>query len=238
MASPERRDARDARARRPLGHRLRPRARAGLDPAQGDGLRPDRRHALRPRVSAFIKSLRGSDPDAAVYWLARMLESGEDPRFIARRLVIFASEDVGNADPQALLVANAAWDAVERVGLPECQLNLSQAVCYLATAPKSNACDGGDRDGGEGREGGPHAAGAEAPARLALPGGEAVRPRRRLPVRPRLRRRLGGSGVRARRTRSTTTRPTAARRGEDTGSGSTELRKRRKGERPASAGRW
>ncbi len=91
-------------------------------------------------ASAFIKSLRGSDPQAGVYWLARMLESGEDPRFVARRLVIFASEDVGNADPQALLVANAAWDAVERVGLPECQLNLSQAVCYLATAPKSNAC--------------------------------------------------------------------------------------------------
>lgn len=91
-------------------------------------------------ASAFIKSLRGSDPDAAIYWLARMLESGEDPRFVARRLVIFASEDVGNADPQGILVANAAWDAVERVGLPECQLNLSQAVCYLATAPKSNAC--------------------------------------------------------------------------------------------------
>jgi putative ATPase len=91
-------------------------------------------------ASAFIKSMRGSDPDAAVYWLARMLESGEDPRFIARRLVIFASEDVGNADPLALLVANGAWDAVEKVGLPECQLNLSQAVCYLATAPKSNAC--------------------------------------------------------------------------------------------------
>jgi len=90
-------------------------------------------------ASAFIKSLRGSDPQAGVYWLARMLESGEDPRFVARRLVIFASEDVGNADPQALLVANAAWDAVERVGLPECNLNLSQAVCYLATAPKSNA---------------------------------------------------------------------------------------------------
>jgi len=90
-------------------------------------------------ASAFIKSLRGSDPQAAIYWLATMLESGEDPRFVARRLVIFASEDVGNADPQALLVANAAWDAVERVGLPECQLNLSQAVTYLATAPKSNA---------------------------------------------------------------------------------------------------
>jgi putative ATPase len=91
-------------------------------------------------ASAFIKSLRGSDPDAAIYWLARMLESGEDPRFVARRLVIFAAEDVGNADPQGVLVANAAWDAVERVGLPECRLNLAHAVCYLATAPKSNAC--------------------------------------------------------------------------------------------------
>jgi putative ATPase len=90
-------------------------------------------------ASAFIKSMRGSDPDAAVYWLARMLEGGEDPRFIARRLVILASEDVGNADPQALLVATAAWQAVEMVGLPECQLNLSQATIYLATAPKSNA---------------------------------------------------------------------------------------------------
>ncbi len=91
-------------------------------------------------ASAFIKSMRGSDPDAAIYWLARMLESGEDPRFIARRIVICASEDVGNADPQALLVATAAWHAVEFVGLPECQLALSQAVIYIATAPKSNAC--------------------------------------------------------------------------------------------------
>lgn len=90
-------------------------------------------------ASAFIKSMRGSDPDAAIYWLARMLEAGEDPRFIARRIVICASEDVGNADPQALVVAIAAWQAVEFVGLPECQLNLAQAVAYLATAPKSNA---------------------------------------------------------------------------------------------------
>jgi putative ATPase len=90
-------------------------------------------------ASAFIKGMRGSDPDAALYWLARMLEAGEDPRFMARRIVIFASEDVGNADPQALLVATAAAQAVEFVGLPECQLNLAQAVTYLATAPKSNA---------------------------------------------------------------------------------------------------
>src|SRR5438105_4700671 len=88
-------------------------------------------------ASAFIKSMRGSDPDAAIYWLARMLESGEDPRFIARRIVICASEDVGNADPQALVVAAAAVQAVEFVGLPECQLNLAQAVTYIATAPKS-----------------------------------------------------------------------------------------------------
>jgi putative ATPase len=90
-------------------------------------------------ISAFIKSMRGSDPDAALYWLARMLEAGEDPRFIARRMVIFASEDVGLADPQSLLVAAAAAQAVEFVGLPEAQLNLAQGVVHLATAPKSNA---------------------------------------------------------------------------------------------------
>jgi putative ATPase len=89
-------------------------------------------------ISAFIKSIRGSDPDAGLYWLARMLEAGEDARFIARRLVILASEDVGMADPTALLVAVAAAGAVEHVGLPEAQLNLAQAVVHLATAPKSN----------------------------------------------------------------------------------------------------
>ncbi|MCW2643533.1 MAG: recombination factor protein RarA, partial [Dactylosporangium sp.] len=90
-------------------------------------------------VSAFIKSMRGSDVDAALHWLARMLVAGEDPRFIARRMVIFASEDVGMADPMALVVANAAAHAVEYVGMPEVQLNLAQAVVHLATAPKSNA---------------------------------------------------------------------------------------------------
>ena len=89
-------------------------------------------------ISAFIKSMRGSDPDAAVYWLARMLEAGEDARFIARRMAIFASEDVGMADPQALVVAVAASQALDFVGLPEAQLNLAQAAVYLATAPKSN----------------------------------------------------------------------------------------------------
>ncbi|HEU4463155.1 MAG TPA: replication-associated recombination protein A [Solirubrobacterales bacterium] len=90
-------------------------------------------------VSAWIKATRGSDVDASLYYLAVMLEGGEDPRFIARRMVIFASEDVGNADPQALLVADAAARAVDRVGLPECALNLAQAAVYLALAPKSNA---------------------------------------------------------------------------------------------------
>ena len=90
-------------------------------------------------ISAFIKSLRGSDPDAALYWLARMIEAGEDPRFIARRMVILASEDIGNADPNALVVATAASQAVEYVGMPEAQLNLAQAATYLAKAPKSNA---------------------------------------------------------------------------------------------------
>ena len=90
-------------------------------------------------ISAFIKSMRGSDPDAAVYWMARMLDAGEDPRFIARRMVIFASEDVGNADPTALQVAVAAHHALEFVGLPEAKLNLAQSAIYLALAPKSNA---------------------------------------------------------------------------------------------------
>ena len=90
-------------------------------------------------ISAFIKSMRGSDPDAAVYWLARMIEGGEDPKFIARRILIFASEDVGNADPQALLVAHAAFKAAESIGWPECRINLSQAAVYMALAPKSNA---------------------------------------------------------------------------------------------------
>ena len=89
-------------------------------------------------ISAFIKSIRGSDADAGLYWLARMLEAGEDARFIARRMIILASEDIGMADPQALLVAVAAAQAVEHVGLPEAQLNLAQAVVHLSTAPKSN----------------------------------------------------------------------------------------------------
>ena len=90
-------------------------------------------------ISAFIKSMRGSDPDAAVYYLAKMLYAGEDIKFIARRIMICASEDVGNADPNALTVAVSAAQAVERIGMPEAQLILSQAVTYVASAPKSNA---------------------------------------------------------------------------------------------------
>jgi putative ATPase len=90
-------------------------------------------------ASALIKSMRGSDPDAAVYWVARMLEAGEDPRFIARRIAILASEDIGNADPNAIQVAAAAFDIVEKIGMPEAQLTLGQAAIYMATAPKSNA---------------------------------------------------------------------------------------------------
>ena len=92
-------------------------------------------------ISAFIKSMRGSDPDAAVYWLARMIDAGEDPKFIARRILICASEDIGNADPQALLVAEAAFKAAEVIGYPECRINLAQAATYLALAPKSNAAE-------------------------------------------------------------------------------------------------
>ncbi len=91
-------------------------------------------------ISAFIKSMRGSDPDAAVYYLAKMLYAGEDPRFIARRIVICASEDIGNADPMALLIATSALRAVEFIGMPEARIPLSQAVIYISNAPKSNAC--------------------------------------------------------------------------------------------------
>src|ERR1039458_6363307 len=90
-------------------------------------------------ISAFIKSLRGSDPNAAVYWLARMIEGGEDPKFIARRMVILASEDIGNANPNALLLATTCFTAVEMIGYPECRIILSQAATYLASSPKSNA---------------------------------------------------------------------------------------------------
>ena len=90
-------------------------------------------------ISAFIKSMRGSDPDATLYWLAKMIYAGEDPRFIARRIVICAAEDVGNADPQAIVIANAALQISEFVGMPEARIPLAQAAVYVACAPKSNA---------------------------------------------------------------------------------------------------
>lgn len=90
-------------------------------------------------ISAFIKSMRGSDPNAAVYWLARMIAGGEDPVFIARRMLIFASEDIGNANPNALLLANACFEAVTKIGYPECRITLSQCAVYLASSPKSNS---------------------------------------------------------------------------------------------------
>ena len=90
-------------------------------------------------ISAFIKSVRGSDPDAAVYWLARMLDGGEDPKFIARRMIVLASEDIGNADPLGIVLANSAFSAVEKIGMPEARIVLSQAATYLSGSPKSNA---------------------------------------------------------------------------------------------------
>jgi putative ATPase len=90
-------------------------------------------------ISAFIKSIRGSDPDAAVYWLARMLEGGEDPKFISRRMIVLASEDIGNADPYALTLATSCFTAVDYIGMPEARIVLSQTATYLASAPKSNS---------------------------------------------------------------------------------------------------
>ena len=135
-------------------------------------------------ISAFIKSIRGSDADAALFWLARMVEAGEDPRFIARRLIVHASEDVGMADSRALLVAVAAAQAVEHVGLPEARINLAHATIYLARAPEVEQRDRGDRRRAAGR--GLGRSGADAPARRLLPGGEAPGAREglRVPARP------------------------------------------------------
>ena len=119
-------------------------------------------------ISAFIKSMRGSDPDASVYYLAAMLESGEDARYIARRMIVLASEDIGNADPRALMVAVAAAQAVEHVGLPEARLNLSQAAIYLALAPKSNASYEAIKRATTGRPGAREHPAAEVPARRQL----------------------------------------------------------------------
>ena len=146
-------------------------------------------------VSAFIKSIRGSDPDAGLYWLARMLEAGEDARFIARRLVILASEDIGLADPQALLVADAAARAVEYVGLPEAAINLAHAVIHLALAPKSNSVIERARRGHGGGPRPPGRAGPDAPARLALPRRPDARSRRGLRLSSRRSAGLGAAGA-------------------------------------------
>lgn len=135
-------DVRRALSALEIGARSAPEGRIDLDVVQ----QSIQKKALRydddthyDSASALIKSMRGSDPDAAVYWLGRMLEAGEDPRFLARRIVIAASEDVGNADPQALVIANSAAQATLFVGMPECRIILSQAATYVALAPKSNA---------------------------------------------------------------------------------------------------
>ena len=136
-------------------------------------------------ISAFIKSMRGGDPDAAVYYLAAMLEGGEDARFIARRMVILASEDVGNADPRALVVAVAAAQALEHVGLPEAQLNLAQAAIYLANAPKSNASARAIWDARSRGARARHPGAAGRAARCALRRRAHARPRRGLRLAPR-----------------------------------------------------
>ena len=166
-------------------------------------------------ISAWIKATRGSDVDASIYYLAVMLEGGEDPRFIARRMVIFASEDIGNADPQALLVANAAAQAVDRVGLPECALNLSQAAAYLALAPKSNASTRAISKATRARPRARRRRAAALPPGRPLPGRQEARPRRGLPL-PARRARRRSPTSRCRRSRSeasaSTSRPTAAPR--------------------------
>ena len=154
-------------------------------------------------ISAFIKSIRGSDPDAGLYWLARMLEAGEDARFIVRRLIILASEDIGEADPQALLVAVAAAHAVEHVGLPEAQLNLAQAVVHLATGPQVEP-------GGPGHLAAPgrtcaHGPSVEVPVHLRdahYHGAAEARARRGLRVSSRRPRGLGAAAVPPRRGRT------------------------------------
>ena len=150
-------------------------------------------------ISAFIKSIRGSDVDASLHYLARMIEAGEDPRFIARRLVISAAEDIGLADPQALPIAVAAADAVAFIGMPEGRIPLAEATAYLATTAKSNAAYLAIDQAIADVRGGRIRPRAGAPARRALPGRQASRPRQglRVPARQRVRRR--GAAVPARR---------------------------------------
>ena len=146
-------------------------------------------------ISAFIKSIRGSDPDAGLYWLARMLEAGEDARFIARRLVILASEDVGMADSMGLVVADAAARAVEFVGLPEAGLNLAHAVVYLATAPKSNTAMAALSRAFDDVRRPPGRAGACSPAQRPPVPAQQAEGGRRLPVPAQRARGVRGPGV-------------------------------------------
>ena len=146
-------------------------------------------------ASALIKSMRGSDPDAAIYWLARMLEAGEDPRFFARRIVIAAAEDVGNADPQALILANAAAQATEFIGLPECRIPLAQAVTYIATAPKSNASYAAINAAMEDVRTQRILPVPKHLKRRPLRRRETIGTRRGISIRPQFRSRLGGSGL-------------------------------------------
>ena len=161
-------------------------------------------------ISAFIKSIRGSDADAALHYLARMMEAGEDPRFIARRLVISASEDIGLADPTALTTAVAAAQAVQLIGMPEARLNLAQATIALAVAPKSNAVTTRRRRGQRRRTRRPDRPGAPAPARRALRRGQEDRPRRDVRLPPRRARSAWPSSSTP--PRSSRTRPTTAPR--------------------------
>ena len=152
-------------------------------------------------VSAFIKSLRGNDPDAALYWLAAMIAAGEDPKFIARRLIISASEDVGNADPRALSVAVAAGQALDWIGLPEAQYALAQATTYIATAPKSDSVGRAYGAAAGRRARARVAAGPDPPPQRRRPADEAARHRRRLQVPARLRGRRRRAAIPARRAR-------------------------------------
>ena len=166
-------------------------------------------------ISALHKSIRNSDADAGLYWLARMLEAGEDPLYVARRLVRFASEDVGLADPQALVVAMAAQQAVHFIGLPEGALALAELVVYLAAAPKSNALYVAYGAGGEGRPRDAGRAGAAVDPQRAHAADEGPGLRRGLPLRPRRgggRRRDGLPARGARSAGATTAPPTAGAR--------------------------
>ncbi len=189
-------------------------------------------------VSAFIKSMRGSDPDAAVYWMMRMLEAGDDPLFVSRRMLVFASEDVGNADARALLVASAADATLRRVGMPEGIYALAQACTYLASAPKSNASTRRVRPREGAHRAARRAAGADEAPQRGHPADEAGGVRRRLQVRARLRGGRGGRGdVPARRAGGREAlRAGGARRGDAHQGAAGEVARGEQGPQAAGAG--